>query len=123
MCDADGRLYSLLLTGGQVHDIQGLRGLLASTVAPACLIGDKAYDADDVRDELEAKGSQAVIPPKANRRTPVPFDKALYKARNIIERAFNRLKDWRAIATRYDKTASNFLAGVCLVAAVIYWLH
>ena len=84
------------------------------TVAPACL---------EVREELKGSGSQAVIPPKANRRKPVPFDAALYKARNIIERAFNRLKDWRAIATRYDKKASNFLAGVCLVAAVIYWLH
>ena len=113
----------MLLTGGQVHDVQGLRALLTITAAPACLIGDKAYDADDIRDDLEASGSRAVIPPKANRRSPMPFDQALYKARNIIERAFNRRKDWRAIATRYDKKASNFLAAVCLVAAVIYWLH
>ena len=59
----------------------------------------------------------------STRRNPVPFDVEAYRARNIIERAFNRLKDWRAVATRYDKTASNFLAGVCLAAAVTYWLY
>jgi len=72
---------------------------------------------------LAIQGSIAIIPPMPTRRQPVPFDAAAYKARNIIERAFNRLKDWRAIATRYDKTATNFLAGVCLAAAVTYWLH
>ena len=65
----------------------------------------------------------AVISPMPTRRRAVAFDPTAYKARNIIERAFNRLKDWRAIATRYDKKASNFLAGVCLAAAVTYWMH
>jgi transposase len=91
--------------------------------APGCLIGDKAYDANDVRAYLAAKGSTAVISPMPTRRTPVPFDTEVYRMRNIIERAFNRLKDWRAIATRYDKTARNFRAGVCLAAVVTYWLH
>ncbi len=57
------------------------------------------------------------------RTRPLPFNAQAYKARNIIERAFNRLKDWRAIATRYDKKASNYLAGVCPAAAIAYWLH
>lgn len=106
-----------------MHDIQGARALLALAPTPACLIGDKAYDANDVRDFLPSQGSQAVIPPMPQRRDPPPFDPITYQARNIIERAFNRLKDWRAIATRYDKKASNFLAGVCLAAALIYWIH
>ena len=72
---------------------------------------------------LAAQGSKAVISPMPTRRRAVPFDAEVYKARNLIERSFNRLKDWRAIATRYDKKASNFLAGVCLAAAVTYWLH
>ena len=97
--------------------------LLAIADTPACLIGDKAYDAHDVRDFLAIQGSIAVISPMPTRRYPVPFDATIYKARNIIERAFNRLKDWRAIATRYDKTATDFLAGLCLAAAITYWLH
>ena len=106
-----------------MHDIQGARALLAIASTPACLIGDQAYDANDVRDFLEIQGSQAVIPPMPQRRDPPPFDPTTYKQRNIIERSFNRLKDWRAIATRYDKKASNFLAGICLAAAVTYWMH
>jgi len=106
-----------------VHDIQGARALLAIAATPACLIGDQASDANDVRAFLAIQGSQAVIPPMPQRRDLPAFDPVTYKERNIIERAFNRLKDWRAIATRYDKKASNFLAGVCLAAAVTYWMH
>ena len=97
--------------------------MLAIASTPARLIGDKAYDANDVRAYLAAPGRTAVISPTPRRTKPVAFDTEAYKARNIIERAFNRLKDWRAVATRYDKKASNFLAGVCLAAAVTYWLH
>ena len=111
-----------MLTGGQVHDIWGARGLLASVATPARFLGDKAYDADDIRDYLAAESCEAVIPAKANRKQPAPHDPIAYKMRNIIERSFNRLKDWRGIATRYDKTAANFLASVCLASAVTYWL-
>lgn len=112
-----------MLTGGQVHDIWGARGLLASVATPARLLGDKAYDADDIRDYLAANGCEAVIPSKSNRRKPKPHDVTAYKMRNIIERAFNRLKDWRGVATRYDKKAANFLAGLCLASAVTYWIQ
>ena len=105
-----------------MHDIQGARALLAIVPPLLCLIGDKAYDADDLRDFLALQGTQAVISPMPQRRTPPTFDANAYKSRNVIERAFNRLKDWRAIATRYDKTARNFLSGVCLAAAVTYWI-
>ena len=111
-----------MLSGGQVHDIWGARALLASTVTPARCIADKAYDANDIRDFLSGAHCQAVIPSRANRLHPEPFDPIAYKMRNIIERAFNRLKDWRGIATRYDKTAANFLAGVCLASAVTFWI-
>jgi transposase len=123
LCDKLGRLYALMLTGGQVHDIWGARGLLSSVATPARFLGDKAYDADDIRDYLAAGGSEAVIPSKTNRKEPRPHDPVAYKMRNIIERSFNRLKDWRGIATRYDKKAVNFLAGVCLASAVTYWLQ
>ena len=82
--------------------------MLAVVQSPGCLIGDKAYDANHVRADLAAPGSIAIISPIPTRRTSVSFDADTYKARNIIERAFNRLKDWRATATRYDKTAATF---------------
>jgi transposase len=95
--------------------------LLASTAAPGMLIGDKAYDADDLRHFLAAQGTIAVISPMPNRTHKPAFDASAYKQRNLIERAFCRLKDWRAIATRYDKTARNFLAAIALVVAVTQW--
>ena len=86
------------------------------------LIADKAFDADErVREPLADAGKQAVIPSKANRREKPDYDRDLYKARHLIENFFARLKQFRAIATRYDKTARNFLGAVHLAAAVI-WL-
>ena len=86
------------------------------------LIADKAFDADArVLEPLATAGRTAVIPPKANRKTPRDFDKYLYKARHLIENFFAKLKQFRAIATRYDKTARNFLAAVHFVASII-WL-
>jgi transposase len=86
------------------------------------LIADKAYDADErVHDVLTAQGKAAVIPPKAQRKSPRSFDIHLYKARHLIENFFAHLKQYRSVATRYDKTARNFLAGVYLAATAI-WL-
>ena len=87
------------------------------------LIADKAFDADArVRDTLAASGKTAVIPSKANRRQPRTFDRSLYRARHLIENFFAKLKQYRAIATRYDKKARNFLAAIHLASAVI-WLN
>ena len=87
------------------------------------LIADKAFDADErVIEPLVAEGKAAVIPPKANRRMPRRFDRHLYKSRHLIENFFAKLKQFRAIATRYDKTARNFLAAVYLTASAI-WLN
>ncbi len=87
------------------------------------LIADKAFDADKrVIEPLTAAGKTVVIPPKANRKAPRDYDKHLYAARHLIENFFARLKQFRAIATRYDKTARNFLAAVYLAASVV-WIN
>ena len=112
-----------MLTAGQVHDIHGGRALLANVPAMRQLIADKAYDANDLRDFLSSQGTEPVISPTPRRLIQPAFDAAAYRARNLIERAFCRLKDWRAIETRYDKTARNFLAGVSLAVAVMHWLQ
>jgi transposase len=87
------------------------------------LIADRAFDADRrVLDPLAAAGKSAVIPPRPNRSAPREFDRELYKKRHLIENFFCKLKQFRAIATRYDKTARNFLAAIHLAAAII-WLN
>ena len=112
-----------MLSAGQVHDVIGGRALLAHVPPMRMLIADKAYDANDLRDFLAAQGTQAVISPMPRRLVRPTFDSLAYKTRNVIERAFCKLKDWRAIATRYDKTARNFFAGLCLAVALTYWIR
>ena len=107
-----------MLTPGQAHDLTCAEPLIANA-DPDALLGDKAYDADALVDTLTQRGITPVIPPKANRATKRACDFALYCERNLIERFFNKLKHFRAIATRYDKLARNFLAGVQLAAAMI----
>ncbi len=110
------------LTQGQACDLDGSDVLLPAIAAPAVL-ADKAYDADErVRQPLQAANKQAVIPSKRNRKQPHAYDRDLYKARYLIECFFCKLKQYRAIATRYDKTARNFLAAIHLAAAII-WLN
>ena len=87
------------------------------------LIADKGYDGDDFRTAIVNRGAKPVIPNKSNRVTLHPFNKRAYKGRNVIERCFCRLKDFRRIATRYDKLARNFLAAVHLAALVAYWIN
>ena len=121
LVDGEGRPQAFLLTGGQVADIKGAASLLAATGPADHLLGDKAYDAGHLRQFLRSRGTIPVIPNKINRKADFPFDAELYRKRNIIERTFCRLKDFRAIATRYDKLARNFLAALSLIAAIIYW--
>ncbi len=85
------------------------------------LLADKAYDADSLRQWLEKEKIKAVIPSSAARRTPYPLDRKAYRRRNVIERLFCRLKNWRRIATRHDRLATNYLSAVALVSAVIAW--
>ena len=107
-----------MLTPGQAHDLVCAQPLIEN-VDPDALIGDKAYDSDLFVDTLTQREITPVIPPKANRKNPRACDFVLYCQRNLIERFFNQLKQFRAIATRYDKLARNFLAGVQLAAVTI----
>lgn len=86
------------------------------------LLADKGDDSDAIRRQVEANGTMPNIPPKLNRRWKNCFSPVLYRNRNAIERMFGRLKDYRRIATRYDRLATNFLAAVCIAATVCYWL-
>jgi len=117
--DALGNPLALSLTKGQSHDITQAETLLAQ-VTPQALIADKGYDSDGFIESLEVRCITPVIPPKANRKTPRPCDFALYAERNLVERFFNFVKQFRAIATRYEKTARNFLAGLHLVCALAW---
>ena len=97
--------------------------VLLAEIEAAAVLADKAYDAQErIIAPLQAAGKEVVIPSKINRLQPRPYDKHLYKARPLIENFFAKLKQYRAIATRYDKTARNFLAAIHLAATVI-WLN
>lgn len=120
--DALGNPIGFHLTPGQACDLDGadvlLQGLNADT-----LLADKGYDADKrVLERLKRQGKTAVIPPKRNRKTPRDYDQELYKARHLIENFFAKLKQYRAIATRYDKLAETFLSAIYM-AAVVIWLN
>jgi len=122
MVDALGNPTGFFLTGGEAHDLVGADYLLPQMQADM-LIADKAFDAEErVIEPLQAAGKTAVIPPKKGRKAPRDYDRELFKARHLIENFFARLKQFRAIATRYDKTARNFLAAVHLAASLI-WLN
>jgi transposase len=86
------------------------------------LIADKGYDTDAFRRFLEDRAIKPIIPGKSNRKKPIRYDREAYKARNVIERCFCRLKDFRRVATRYDKLATNFMSTVCFVAVLAYWV-
>ena len=122
LCDALGNPIAFHLTSGEDHDLNGFDALFPQIVAQA-LLADKAYDADKrVVDRLKEKQIAVIIPSKRNRRTTRDYDKELYKDRHLIENFFSKLKQYRAIATRYDKTKRNFLGAIYLAAAVV-WLH
>jgi transposase len=111
-----------MLSEGQMSDHTGAKHLYPGLPDAKTLIADKGYDSDEFRSALKAKGIEACIPPKSNRKADIPFDADLYKTRARIEIMFGRLKDWRRIATRYDRCAHTFFSAICIAAAVIFWL-
>jgi len=117
--DALGNPVRWLLTGGEVADITQAEPLLEGLNAEAVL-ADKGYDADALIDSIQASGAMAVIPPKRNRVVQRNYDRHLYKDRNLVERFFNRIKQFRRIATRYEKLARNYLSFLNLVCAYIW---
>ena len=112
---------ALSLTPGQAHDITQAVPLLEK-VEPEALLADKGYDSDALVATLEEREITPVIPSKANRKHPRKTDFALYRERNLVERFFCKLKQYRAISTRYDKLANTFIAGIALVC-VLFWLN
>ena len=123
IADDKGRLLSILLSGGEAHDCPPAEPLIRRTKPARKLLADKAYDSAALRQWLQKRGTTPVIPNKSNRKQPFSFDRRSYKQRHRIENAFCRLKDFRRIATRYDRLARNFMASICLVAAIVWWIY
>jgi len=120
--DALGRLLRLFLTAGQCSDYFGARALLDSLPPAKHMLADRGYDADWYREALVDKGITPCIPSRKGRKTPVHYDEARYRQRHRIENSFARLKDWRRIATRYDRCPKVFLSACALAAVVMFWL-
>jgi len=118
--DSLGNPVRVILTAGQISDI-GQAGALIKDQPAEFIVADKGYDSDAFVETIRAQGSQAVIPPRSNRLNPRAFDRHIYKDRNLIERFFCRIKQFRRIATRYDKLAKSFLSFVHLACAIV-WL-
>ena len=112
---------AFILGPGNGADISSAPTLLDKMPPPARLLADKGYDANSLRERLAAMKTEAVIPSTRSRNIPIPYDANAYIARNLIERAFCRLKDWRRIATRYDKLATNFESAVAIAAVILWW--
>ena len=115
LVDADGRPLSLRLTGGQAHDACEAEALIEAIPEGATLLGDKGYDSNAIREAAAVRKVWANIPNRSNRKQHFAFSPWLYKQRNLVERFFNRIKQFRGIATRYDKDPANFLAAIKLI--------
>lgn len=122
LVDAEGRPVKLKLTAGHVHDGQVATAMMDDLGEGDIFLADKAYDSDTIRSFAEQRGAWANIPPKRNRKQTFAFSKWVYRQRNLVERFFNKLKPFRAIATRYDKNPMNFMAGV-KIASMRIWLR
>jgi transposase len=116
------RPWAFILTPGNTADCSMAEECVSLIPGIKGLIADKGYDTDAIRAFLKDRRIRAVIPAKSNRKRKIRHDKEAYKKRNVVERCFCRLKDFRRIATRYDKLAQNFLSALCLVATLTFWL-
>ena len=119
----EGKPIILALTAGQVSDHVGAKIVYPALPKATTLIADKGYDSDAWRAALKAMRITACIPPIASRKSPVHFDKTAYKQRHKVDNAFNRLKDWRRIATRYDRCADLFLSAITIAAIILFWCN
>lgn len=120
--DAKGRPIRFFMSVGQVSDYTGAAALLGSLPTADWMLADRGYDADWFREALKDKGIRACIPGRKKRKKIVRYDKRRYKRRNRIEIMFGRLKDWRRVATRYDRYPETFFSAILLAAIVIFWL-
>ncbi len=116
--DALGNLARFVLLPGQRHDTIGVAPLIQD-VEFAALLADKAFDVDWLREELNERSAVAIIPPRSNRKVQHKYDKHIYRWRHLVENYFAKIKEFRGIATRYDKTDTSYAANLNLVAAII----
>ena len=122
MTNAQGKPIAFVLTPGNVADITVAAHLLEGIAPPRRLLADKANYENQQRRPHEHKGNKIVIPTKCTPRRPYPLDRRAYRRRNVIERMFCRMKDWRRFATRYDRLARNFLSAIAIVAVACFWI-
>jgi transposase len=120
--DSNGLPVRLALTAGEAHDNRLATKLLSRLKSGAMLLADRGYDADWIRALVSEQGAWANIPPRRNRKDALCFSPYLYRARNLVERFFNKIKQCRRVATRYDKLAANYLAFIQL-ASIRLWLR
>lgn len=120
LVDAEGRPVDLRLTAGQIADCSQADALTDGLGEGDILLADKGYDSDAIRTKAAERKAWANIPPKANRKATFIFSRWVYRQRHLVERFFNRIKQFRGIATRYDKHPENYLAAVKLVAATLW---
>jgi transposase len=120
--DGDGRPLRFFLSAGQVSDYTGALALLSALPKADWLLADRGYDADWFREALANKGIKPCIPGRSSRDQPIKHDKRRYRRRHRIEMMFGRLKDWRRVATRYDRCPVVFLSAIALAATVMFWL-
>src|ERR1700730_1019083 len=123
VCDGEGQTLVLLLSEGQMSDHKGARLILDALPPAKALLADRGYDRNWFRDALAKRGCEPCIPSTKSRKIPLPYDKALYKQRHKIENMFARLKDWRRIATRYDRCAHTFFSSICIAATLAFYLN
>ena len=120
--NAKGRPIRFFMSAGQVSDYKGAAAMLSSLPKADWLLADRGYDADWMQEALQDKGIKACIPGRNYRKEAVKYDKRRYKKRICIEIMFGRLKDWRRIATRYDRCPETYLSAIALAATVLLWL-
>ncbi len=123
VCDGQGRPVRLLLTEGQHSDHKGAATLLPDLPAASQLLGDKGYDSNPFRQALINRGITPCIPSQSNRKIQAAYCKTLYKLRHKVENLFAKLKDWRRIATRYDRCTHTFKSAICIAATIIFWIN
>ena len=121
--NAKGLPLATTLAPGESHDVKGYEALMKEPAPdPKVMLGDRGYDSDAIREDLEKRGAHPVIPTKRNRRVQIEIDGAVYALRNRIERCFNKLKNARRFATRYDKLAETF-GGFVQIACIRLWMR
>jgi transposase len=120
--DQKGRPIRFFMSAGETSDYTGAAALLSNLPSAKWLLGDRGYDADWFREALENRQIKPCIPGRKSRKVPVKYDKRRYKRRNRIEIMFGRLKDWRRVATRYDRCPKVFFSAIALAAVVLFWL-